>query len=262
MILLASHKWATDSKFSPKFRPNKSDIIDQTKQATQQSKNKWVTDSLSLHIKQVGSLTSRLLARLSLVKTLLLETSHRKNCTLGRTFNFQIELTYIGVGISYTLAWSLTGLQASVAPNDANAEVTGLCHTDGAWMVETRCWKLWTGICPKHSAPGRSWHSESSGAASLRSTNLFCRGSPWAPLRIFSKEGHLMGGFPTSGSTTGRWQSLEEHSGLVFQVAIEFRGLSIESTSKPKNSFKSSMSNTLVDSMATHLHRYRPFPQS
>jgi len=42
------------------------------------------------------------------------------------------ESFLVGVGISYTLAWSLTGLQASVAPNDANAEVTGLCHTDGA----------------------------------------------------------------------------------------------------------------------------------
>jgi len=53
-------------------------------------------DSFSLHRRQVLSLTVLLFAILSRVKSLFLDTSHKKNCTLGGIGNFQIELTNTG----------------------------------------------------------------------------------------------------------------------------------------------------------------------
>jgi hypothetical protein len=58
--------------------------------ATTHSKNKCWHDSNSLQKRQVFSTTFCLLGRLSLVRTFLLISSHKKNWTLGGIFSCQI----------------------------------------------------------------------------------------------------------------------------------------------------------------------------
>jgi hypothetical protein len=87
-LLFAIHKEATDSKSVSIDLFSQVETDTQTILATQQWKNICNIDSFSSQNKQVGSDTSLLLAKLSLVNTLLLDINHKKNCTLGGMFSY------------------------------------------------------------------------------------------------------------------------------------------------------------------------------
>ena len=131
--------------------------------ATQQSKNKWWIDSGSVQKRQVLSLKSFLLLRISLVKSLLLPSSHRKIWILGGTLNFHVVGIYTGtiprkLSTEYRVCTEKTPLESYIqiilSISSLKFILLAIEHKSSHWSIrfwETDLLKVSLRLTPSHT---------------------------------------------------------------------------------------------------------------